>query len=106
MTSIGQAIRNAREDAGLTQSQLAPKIKVGQSRLSAIERDSYPARLELIQRVEKALKLPKGAILRAAGLVAGENGASPDLAAVEAQLRESKRQLYDLAARLGIDLRD
>lgn len=54
----GIAIRNAREDAGLTQTELAARIGIAQSALSRIEAGRANLTLGTLQRVTDALELP------------------------------------------------
>lgn len=67
--TIGDAIREAREDAGLTQTQLAKSTGLSQARVSALERserDATPS-LQQIEVIEDALRLRRGALLQKAG---------------------------------------
>lgn len=54
----GIAIRNAREGAGLTQTELAARIGIAQSALSRIEAGRANLTLGTLQRVTEALDLP------------------------------------------------
>jgi transcriptional regulator with XRE-family HTH domain len=68
---ICKAIRAAREDAGLSQVELARRLDgVSQSMIARWESVSEPS-LSVIARIERELQLPKGELLRAAGYVGG-----------------------------------
>lgn len=54
----GIAIRDAREEAGLTQTELAARIGIAQSALSRIEAGRANLTLGTLQRVTDALDLP------------------------------------------------
>lgn len=63
LTVFGQNIRHARQNADMTQDQLAEKSGVSQGHLSAIERGTFEPKLRTIIRLSKALKV------RAASLI-------------------------------------
>ena len=52
---IGILLKQAREEAGLTQEQLAKKIKTKKTAISRIENHAEDIRLSTIQKVAKAL---------------------------------------------------
>ena len=52
---IGILLKQAREEAGLTQEQLAKKIKTKKTAISRIENHAEDIKLSTIQRVAKAL---------------------------------------------------
>lgn len=56
----GIAIRDAREEAGLSQTELAARIGIAQSALSRIEAGRANLTLGTLQRVSDALGLPLG----------------------------------------------
>ncbi|MDA2911417.1 helix-turn-helix domain-containing protein [Nitrospiraceae bacterium AH_259_D15_M11_P09] len=56
---LGRALRTLREEKGLTQTDLAEKVKVGQSYIAMLESgDKTNPTLEVMQRLAKALKVP------------------------------------------------
>lgn len=55
--SIGQKIKNAREDMDLLQSDMAKLIPMNQSNYSKIERDVQEPNLEQLRRICQILKL-------------------------------------------------
>lgn len=59
MRSIGDALKKAREHAGLTQEQLAKKIKKSQAMVSSAESGRTRAGERYIAAVLKACGLPK-----------------------------------------------
>ena len=82
--AVGQAMRAIRHEAGLNQTQLAGLCKVGQETISAWERARSPIPLDQVGCVERACRVPAGALLRRAGLC-GPNGKVTDVrAALEA----------------------
>ena len=54
-TQLGQRIKTARENAGLTQSQLAEIAEVSTNHISALERGVYDTRAELLAKIATAL---------------------------------------------------
>ena len=57
MPSIGEKIRNAREDLDLYQSDMARLIPMNQSNYSKIERDVQEPNMEQLRRICQILKL-------------------------------------------------
>lgn len=57
--TIGKNLRNARQAAGLTQAELAKKLKKSQALISAAERGITEVGLKYWEAVLKACKLPK-----------------------------------------------
>ncbi len=55
--TFGEKIRNAREDAELSQSEMAQKIPMNQSNYSKIERDVQEPSLEQLRRICQILRL-------------------------------------------------
>jgi transcriptional regulator with XRE-family HTH domain len=60
--------------AGLTQSQLAAKLRLPSTTLSDWLRESHPGPVDLVERVERALKLSPGTLptARANGKAGGQ----------------------------------
>ena len=56
--SVGASLRRARESAGLTQAQLAKRLKVSQPMVSAAESGKERVAERYVSRVLKACKLP------------------------------------------------
>ena len=52
---LGVMLRQARENAGLTQEQLANKLKTKKSAISRIENHAEDIRLSTLEKVAKAL---------------------------------------------------
>lgn len=75
--TIGQNIRAARKDAGLTQEQIAEKLKMSQLHFGRLERGERPASLEQIAQIAQALHVPLASLLN--GCVIEEDfAARPD----------------------------
>ena len=55
--TIGEKIRNAREDMDLSQSDMAKLIPMNQSNYSKIERDVQEPNMEQLRRICQILKL-------------------------------------------------
>ena len=55
--TIGEIIRNTREDLDITQKQMAEQIPMNQSNYSKIERDIQEPSLEQLRRICLILKL-------------------------------------------------
>lgn len=92
--AVGRAIRQLREAANVTQSQLGEALDTDQSGVSKIERGRPQATLTQIRRVEQALGLSPGTVLRVAGLVEEDSRISPLLGKVE-RLSERDRRIID-----------
>lgn len=75
--TIGQNIRAARKDAGLTQEQIAEQLKMSQLHFGRLERGERPASLEQIALIAQTLRVPLASLLN--GCVVEENFSSePD----------------------------
>lgn len=75
--TIGQNIRAARKDAGLTQEQIAEQLKMSQLHFGRLERGERPASLEQIALIAQTLGVPLSSLLN--GCVVEENFSSePD----------------------------
>ncbi len=61
--SIGEKIRNAREDMDLLQSDMAKLIPMNQSNYSKIERNVQEPNLEQLRRICQILKLDPNYLL-------------------------------------------
>lgn len=75
--TIGLNIRAARKEAGLTQEQMAERLKMSQLHFGRLERGERPASLEQIAQIAQALHVPLASLLN--GCVVEEDFASkPD----------------------------
>lgn len=63
MSAIGPKIRALREAASLTQEDLAHEADISTSTLSRIERGAYQPRLDTLNKLAQALKVPVGELL-------------------------------------------
>lgn len=61
--TIGEMIRNTREDLDITQKQMAEQIPMNQSNYSKIERDIQEPSLEQLRRICLILKLDPRVLL-------------------------------------------
>ena len=61
--TIGQNIRSARKESGLTQEQTAEKLKMSQLHFGRLERGERPASLEQLAQVAQALHVPLASLL-------------------------------------------
>lgn len=78
--TIGQNIRAARKEAGLTQEQMAERLKMSQLHFGRLERGERPASLEQIAQIAQALHVPLASLL--SGCVALEDfSEKPDASA-------------------------
>ena len=73
--TIGLNIREARKEAGLTQEQIAEKLKMSQLHFGRLERGERPASLEQIAQIALTLDISLASLLN--GCVIEENFASP-----------------------------
>lgn len=94
---ICEAIKNAREVAGLTQRRLAEMLNVTQPTVHAWEVDREPS-LDQIAAIEAALELRRGQLLRDAGYVDGDDPPSPEqvIRSDETLTPEDRRALLDV----------
>ncbi len=56
--TLGQKIRAAREDRGLTQAELAARAQVAQAYLSYLEQDQREPSLSIAARIARELEIP------------------------------------------------
>lgn len=61
--TIGQNIRAARKEAGLTQEQMAERLKMSQLHFGRLERGERPASLEQLAQIAQALHVPLATLL-------------------------------------------
>lgn len=66
LTFVGQRIRKAREEAGLTQQELALLCGISTSALSLIETGKRDLRVSSLFRIAAALRVSASALLAAA----------------------------------------
>ena len=57
MSSVGESIRKARKDAGLTQEELAKKTNLSRSHIGAIETNRYNPSLSTLNIIAKAVNV-------------------------------------------------
>lgn len=60
---LGEELRRARHDAGLTQEELAHKASLHRTYISMLERDRKSPTVEVLIRVAKALGVSAGDIV-------------------------------------------
>ena len=63
MDSIGQRIRAARKNAGLTQQELAAKTKLSRSYIGDIEKDRYNPSVSTLELIARATGIPAARLL-------------------------------------------
>lgn len=63
MESIGQRIKNARKNAGLTQLELAEKTKLSRSYIGDIEKDRYNPSVSTLELIATATGVPASKLL-------------------------------------------
>ena len=73
--TIGHNIRLARKEAGLTQEQIAEKLKMSQLHFGRLERGERPASLEQLAQIALAVNTSLSALLN--GCVVEESFAAP-----------------------------
>lgn len=61
--TIGQNIRSARKESGLTQEQIAEKLRMSQLHFGRLERGERPASLEQLAQVAQVLSVPLASLL-------------------------------------------
>lgn len=67
-TTLGQKLRVAREALGLTQAELADRVRVAQAYLSYLEQDQREPSLSIAARLARELKIPLDELANAAAL--------------------------------------
>jgi len=63
--TLGKAIRNAREQAGLSQEAVAVKARIGRGYLSLLEHDAKSPTVKMLLRVCAAIGVKAGDVLHA-----------------------------------------
>ena len=63
MTTIGEELRRAREEAGLTQEQLAFEAEISRQYVSLLELDKKSPTLEVLLRLCSAMNVSAGTIV-------------------------------------------
>jgi transcriptional regulator with XRE-family HTH domain len=61
--TLGKAIRNAREQAGLSQETVAAKARIGRSYLSLLEHDAKSPTVKVLLRVCSAIGVKAADVL-------------------------------------------
>lgn len=72
MSSIGENIRKARKEAGLTQMELAKKTSLSRSYIGDIEKDRYNPSVATLQTIAAATNVPVEQLLGANSLSAAQ----------------------------------
>jgi transcriptional regulator with XRE-family HTH domain len=62
--ALGRNLRRAREQAGLTQEQVAERSGVHSTEVSRIERGKRDPRVSTLERLAKAVEVSPGDLLR------------------------------------------
>ena len=89
--TIGQRIKNARREAGLTQAELAAKGCISRSYLAGVEGGRYNPSVDTLRRLAAALDLPAAALLGETALPeATEQSVSAAIALFEKLRREGR----------------
>lgn len=91
---ISAAIRDARQQAGLSQEQLGALVQRSQSVITKWENHQEP-RLDELAHVEQVLELPAGFLLRAAGYVDEADTTEERIASDSALPRAARRALVE-----------
>lgn len=61
--TVGERIRKARKDSGLTQNQLAAKLSISYVNISQLERGERSPSVDTLQKIADALDIPVGELL-------------------------------------------
>ena len=99
---VAQAVKEIRQTAGLSQTELALAVGVGQSTISHWETGQYSPGFDEVAALEKACRHPKGAVYRIAGLVADSSVA--DLLLTDPELTPALRKIAREQYRLQVQL--
>jgi transcriptional regulator with XRE-family HTH domain len=93
--AVGRSVRDARKRAGLTQEQLAQKIRVETTTLSRYETARRPFSLEMLERVAEALDVTVGSLI-------DDRSAVPELSKDEEGLVRTYRGLSARQRRIAL----
>ena len=61
--TVGERIRKARKDSGLTQNQLAARLSISYVNISQLERGERSPSVDTLQKIADALDIPVGELL-------------------------------------------
>lgn len=92
--SFGGQLRRLREDAGLSQEELAERLGMKQQRISTFERNAVMPREDLIIKLADALDIPPARLFEASRFQ-GVLPLGPERRARLLELRERDWQLFD-----------
>lgn len=103
-TAVGAALRRAREEAKLTQAELAARMpeRITQGYVTRWETGTRTMHLDEIADAEAALALAPGSLLKVAGFVA-EAGDTRAVIEADIGLREPWRSMVLAAYDLGVE---
>ncbi|MCT7905109.1 Uncharacterized protein conserved in bacteria [Candidatus Ornithobacterium hominis] len=98
METIGQILRNKRQELGLLLRQVSAYVDIDQAILSKIERNDRKPTREMLEKLAEILKLDKDELLvqyisdKIAYEIAGEDCASKALKVAEKKIKYLKSQ--------------
>ncbi|HSC20251.1 MAG TPA: helix-turn-helix transcriptional regulator [Solirubrobacterales bacterium] len=101
---VGEALRRAREDAGLSQTELGKRLRnrngnpVSREKISTYERGQFVPEPRLRPQLAKALEVPEEELFRA---LAGTEPSIPFVGRVAKRLGRVERELDTLRERLN-----
>lgn len=96
--TIGQRIKQLREEAGMFQRELATKLEIGEGFLSKVESDQKQLKREDLRKLSRLFKVSIGELEtlwlanKVYDLLKNENLSSDALKVAEEQLKYSRRQ--------------
>lgn len=99
LCAIGARIKAAREQAGMTQEDLAAALEMSPSHISVIERGVKAPKLETLVKIANTLKVSPDRLLQDVAVCAS-NGVASELSTVVAELspKEQRRVLNAIRA--------
>ncbi len=100
--SISDALREVRESRGVSQGELAKRMRSSQSHVSRWETTQEPG-IDRIAGVEDALDVPRGTTLRMVGYIDDQGADIVDLLRLDPNLTDDQREMlveaYEAAKR-------
>ena len=105
MATVGDRVRAARRARGWTLADLAERVGCGKSWLSQIEngRRGHPPSEELLRRIERAMGMEGGELVRAAAVQQMPREVKEDVRRLEMVGRDARRLVEALRGSGGLD---
>ncbi len=105
METVGERMRRARRERGLTLADVAERVGCGKSWLSQIEneRRGHPPAEDLLRRIEAAIGVAPGELVRAAAVQVMPREVREDVRRLESMGRDARRLVDAIRRSGGVD---